>query len=84
MTAPLWDLHGITIDDPSDGYHTNDEVNGFLDATADIPRMERVAFFRAILPHWNNIHFGEGGDNVVLQLKEDGNYNVEYYTPWSG
>jgi len=83
MTLPLWDLHGITINDPADGYHTESEVNAFLDATADVPRMERNAFFRAVWPHWNHVHFAEGGDNLVFQPKGDGTYTIDYYTPWS-
>lgn len=77
MATPLFDAHGLTINDPSDGYHTNSEVQGFINSIGSVPVGERVAYHQAVVVHWNHIHFGGGGDLNILRLGRDGTFSVE-------
>jgi len=72
MTTPLFDAHGHTVHDPADGWHTNDEINAFIDAINDIPKSDRVAYFNAVRVHHDHQHFVVDPDNVFMSLAKDG------------
>jgi len=69
MADPLFDAHGITIPDPSDGYMSNTDVNTALNQRASIPASEMSQFFTAIRLHWDHHHFAEDGDQIFLRFK---------------
>lgn len=79
MTTPLFDAHGVTIQDPADGYHTPDEVNAFIDAVTNIPQGERNKWYAAIVVHWMHHHNASGGDHVMLRKARDG--SLTFQTP---
>jgi len=72
MTTPLFDAHGLTINDPADGYHTDTEINNFVQAIRSVPGPERTAYFNAVRVHWDHQHFVTAPDNVYLTLRPDG------------
>lgn len=72
MTTPLFDLHGITINDPADGYHTNAEINVHVQSIGAVPFGDRGAFFQAIRVHWDHQHFVTAPDNIYLEMRPDG------------
>jgi len=77
MTTPIFDFGGITINDPADGYHTNDEVNAFLDSRHAVPQNKMNEFFQAVRIHWDHIHFGDGGDMIFLQYMPNGQIRLQ-------
>jgi len=77
MTTPLFDAHGITINDPADGYHTDSEINDFVQSVRSIPTPERTDYFNAVRRHWDHQHFVVAPDDVYLQLRGDGSFRQQ-------
>lgn len=76
MADPIYDAHGITINDPADGYHTNSEINAFVDAIRSIPTSERIAYFNAVRRHWDHYHFVTAPDDIFLAPGRDGSIMI--------
>jgi len=56
----------IAVPPAPDATVSLDEVYAWIDAFATVPQGLRGDFFQCIRPLWNDIQFGEDGDNLVL------------------
>jgi len=74
MATPLFDKHGITINDPSDGWHTESEIQDFADSIASVPLAERPEFYQALRTHWDHFYLGD----LILDYGRNGGSSLSF------
>lgn len=64
-----FDAWGITIPPSPDATVDDTELAGWIEQFPSIPSSDRVNYFNCVRALWDDIHFAEGGDQIMLQLK---------------